>query len=85
MYIVLLSSIFVKHALNTQFVKYILPEKLLDCPKKIILPDSGGGCNPPAHTPENQIKKCLLLTNYLKGSNNNNNDRLTAFDPGQPG
>ena len=27
-----------------------LPEKLLDCPKKIILPDSGV-CSPPAHTP----------------------------------
>ena len=41
-YIVLLSSIFVKHALNSHFVKYVLPEKLLDCPKKIILPDFGG-------------------------------------------
>jgi len=33
-YIVLPSSIFVKHALNSHFVKYILPEKLLDCQKK---------------------------------------------------
>jgi len=33
-YIVLSSSIFVKHALNSHFVKYILPEKLLDCRKK---------------------------------------------------
>jgi len=52
-YIVLSSSIFVKHALNSHFVKYILPEKLLDCPPKIILPDLGG-CSPPAlpaHTP----------------------------------
>ena len=28
-----------------------LPEKLLDCPKNIILPDSGGAAAPPAHTP----------------------------------
>ena len=33
-YIVLLSSVFVKHALNSHFVKYILPDQLLDCPKK---------------------------------------------------
>jgi len=33
------------------FIFWPLPEKLLDCPKKIILHDSGGGCSPPAHTP----------------------------------
>ena len=27
-----------------------LPEKLFDCPKKIILPDSGG-CSPPSPSP----------------------------------
>ena len=48
-YIVLSSSIFVKHALNSHFVKYTLPEKLLDCQKKIILPDSGGLQPPSSH------------------------------------
>ena len=35
------------------FIFWPLPEKLFDCPKNIILPDSGGGggCSPPAHTP----------------------------------
>ena len=39
------------------FIFWPLPEKLLDCPKKIILPDSGGLqplrllAPPPAHTP----------------------------------
>jgi len=32
------------------FIFWSLPEKLLDCPKKIILPDSGG-LHPPAHKP----------------------------------
>ena len=38
------------------------------------------------------IKRCILysswlvfLTMLLHDYNNNNNDRLTAFDPGQPG
>jgi len=26
-----------------------------------------------------------IFANGIKGNNNNNNDRLTAFDPGQPG
>ena len=29
------------------------------------------------------ITNCVVALNYNK--NNNNNDRLTAFDPGQPG
>jgi len=57
-YIVLLSSMFVKHALNSHFVKYIssrCPKNCSIARKKIILPDSGGlqppRAQPPAHTP----------------------------------
>jgi len=37
--------------------------------------------------PEKQIKILRTFNNLLdkKSLNNNNNDRLTAFDPGQPG
>jgi len=31
-----------------------------------------------------RITVCILET-FLRAINNNNNDRLTAFDPGQPG
>jgi len=33
---------------------------------------------------ENVCKKVVTLLHFV-GRNNNNNDRLTAFDPGQPG
>ena len=51
-YIVLLSSIFFKHALNSHLVKYIsAAEKLLDCPKKIFCPTLGGLQPPsPSHS-----------------------------------
>jgi len=50
-YIVLLSSIFVKHALNSHFVKYVLPEKLLDCPKKNYFARLWGAAAPPPPVP----------------------------------
>jgi len=33
--------------------------------------------------PENPVNSCIFVA--VLYNNNNNNDRLTAFDPGQPG
>jgi len=33
---------------------------------------------------DNESEYCSISSKYIQ-NNNNNNDRLTAFDPGQPG